>query len=346
MCQYSFVVPVYNINESFLRKCIDSILSDRTEKLELILVDDHSTNGCELICDEYAEKDNRVRVVHHKNNMGVSSARNTGVATSRGEWIIFVDADDWIEKNSCEILSSVISKDIDIVVFSAFRDSKNGSYPFGVPTGVEYFARTDEQVDNEHSMKELSDKLLKQSLISTHPMYDTLKYCWGKAFRRDFLESAKIRFPQINYCEDIVYMATILQKSKRVVMIPERLYHYRLSATSTVNSYRESALSEQRVFLRLLSEVLDEGDNNLYYATLLSMEICIARYFFNKERKASIFKKHLEARKAFSKSPFDEVFQHINIAKMKKKEKIKAILIRLRLYSLYYLGTTVKRAYL
>lgn len=343
MRKYSFVVPVFNIKESFLRTCIDSILLDRSEELELILVDDCSTNGCELICDEYAKKDSRVRVVHQNNNKGVSAARNTGATMSCGDWIIFVDADDWIENNTCEILSRFISEDIDIVVFSAYRDSTNGSRPFGASEGAEYFVRYVDQEITEQSTEVLSDKLLKQSLISTHPMFDTIKYCWGKAFRRSFLESAHLVFPEIKYCEDIVYMAKAFQSSNKVVLIPNRLYHYRVSATSTVNSYRENALSEQKDFLRLLSEAVSDRNDTIYYAAFLSMQICIARYFYNSERKTNIIKKHFETRAAFSEWPFTEVFQHIQFAGMKKKDRTKAMLIRLRLYYLYYLATKAKR---
>ena len=92
----TIVVPVYNV-EKYLRKCIDSILNQTYKNLEIILVDDGSPDNCGQICDEYAKKDNRIKVIH-KENGGVSQARNVGIDNSNGEFIAFVDPDDYIEK--------------------------------------------------------------------------------------------------------------------------------------------------------------------------------------------------------------------------------------------------------
>ena len=102
MDKISVVVPVYNV-EKYLRKCIDSIINQTYKNLEIILVDDGSPDKCGEICDEYAKKDNRVKVIHKK-NAGVSSARNDGIDNATGEYIIFVDSDDWLEDNAIEIM--------------------------------------------------------------------------------------------------------------------------------------------------------------------------------------------------------------------------------------------------
>ena len=98
----SVIVPVYNV-ERYLRQCIESITNQSYKNLQIILIDDGSKDNSGKICDEYAEKDKRVEVIH-KENTGVSAARNTGLDNAKGEWITFVDADDWVEKNFCEIL--------------------------------------------------------------------------------------------------------------------------------------------------------------------------------------------------------------------------------------------------
>ena len=91
----SVIVPVYNV-EKYLNKCLDSIISQTYTNLEIILIDDGSTDNCGKICDEYASKDKRIKVIH-KENAGVSSARNYGIQCATGDWIMFVDSDDWIE---------------------------------------------------------------------------------------------------------------------------------------------------------------------------------------------------------------------------------------------------------
>lgn len=97
----SMIVPVYKVPEQFLRKCIESCMSQTFQDMEILLVDDGSPDDCGSICDEYAGKDQRIRVIH-KTNGGLCSARNAGFLAARGEWIMFVDGDDWIEPDMCE----------------------------------------------------------------------------------------------------------------------------------------------------------------------------------------------------------------------------------------------------
>ena len=92
----SIIVPVYKVPEQYLRKCIESTIAQTLENIEILLVDDGSPDQCGKICDEYAEKDNRIQVLHKKNG-GLSSARNYGCKAAQGKWIMFVDGDDWIE---------------------------------------------------------------------------------------------------------------------------------------------------------------------------------------------------------------------------------------------------------
>ena len=106
--KFSIIIPVYKVEE-YLEKCIKSVLNQTYKNFELILVDDGSPDKCPLICDNYAKIDSRVFVIH-KQNGGVSSARNEGIKVAKGEYIWFVDSDDFVEENSLEILSEYINK--------------------------------------------------------------------------------------------------------------------------------------------------------------------------------------------------------------------------------------------
>lgn len=338
MCFCSFVVPVHNVMPEYLRQCLDSILYEKDIPIEVILVDDASSNGCEKLCDEYQKEDARVKVHHLQQNQGVSKARNTGVELSNGEWIIFVDSDDWIETTTCKRLLEEVSDEADVMIFSAYRECVSGSRPFGT---------TDKRIvyginGNEYRIADLCDKLIKQKLRTTHPMYDTIKYCWGKAYRREFIIAHSILFQSMDYCEDIVYAAEIFKNAKMVIQLPDRFYHYRMSLTSTVNSYRTNIISEQRKFLSAFGERCIVQDA-VYYAALLSMEICITRFLFHPQNHTGLIKKHLIANQCFAEQPYIDVFKYVDLSAMKKVEKWKAILIKYRLYYLYYLCTEARK---
>ena len=105
----SIIVPIYKV-EPYLRRCLDSIVNQTYTNLEIILVDDGSPDGCPQICDEYAAKDNR-RVVIHKENGGLSDARNAGLDSCKGEYVSFVDSDDWVDEKYIEILLNLATKE-------------------------------------------------------------------------------------------------------------------------------------------------------------------------------------------------------------------------------------------
>ena len=122
----SIVVPVYKVPEQYLRQCIESCINQTLRDIEIILVDDGSPDDCGKICDEYAQKDTRVRVIH-KENGGLVSARNAGFDAVRGAWHMYVDGDDWIELDTCESIFKVLNKYKDIdVVFWKFLQDRNG----------------------------------------------------------------------------------------------------------------------------------------------------------------------------------------------------------------------------
>ena len=120
----SVIVPIYN-TEKYLNQCIDSILDQTYKKLEVILVDDGSKDKCVTICDTYAKKDCRVKVIH-KANGGAASAREAGMAIATGDYVMFVDGDDWIDTNTIELCIDKIEKNksIDCVMFSYIKETE------------------------------------------------------------------------------------------------------------------------------------------------------------------------------------------------------------------------------
>ena len=122
----SVIIPVYNTEKEYLEKCLDSVRNQTLREIEMILIDDGSTNQAGEICDEYADKDDRIKVIHQK-NQGVAVARNSGLAVAEGEWITFVDADDWCEPTMCEeILDKAVENDAEILIFTNYSVQGKG----------------------------------------------------------------------------------------------------------------------------------------------------------------------------------------------------------------------------
>lgn len=182
----SVIVPVYN-TEKWLRRCVNSILSQTFADFELLLVDDGSTDASGAICDEYTNQDSRVRVFH-KPNGGVSSARNLGLDNARGEWITFCDADDWIDPDYYNIIMSTdFSFKPDIIITGFRLQHKDGKDIY------KYHPWGDNKIKN-----------IQRLLIS---MGGTC--VWGKFFKNDLVQKHKIQFPEgIRYCEDFKFCAS------------------------------------------------------------------------------------------------------------------------------------------
>ena len=198
----SIIVPVYNV-EKYLRRCLDSIASQTFNDWECILIDDGSPDNSGVICDEYAEKDSRFRVIHQK-NAGVSAARNAGLDAARGEWVGFVDSDDWIEK---EMLFSLLSvKDIattELVMCSVKDTLELGT--FMLPADI--------------------DKKDWRNALSAF-----LPSACAKAFRREIIEANKIRFSVgVKLGEDTCFTYMYLANIHSISWVKEPLYTYFIS---------------------------------------------------------------------------------------------------------------------
>lgn len=230
MPKVSFIVPVYNIPEDFLRQCLDSLSAQTNPDWEAILVDDGSRDASGAICDEYAAADGRFRVVHQQ-NAGVSAARNTGVVQAKGERITFLDADDWVDDNLCELIGDC-NADADIVMFGYVLEYPDESMLSGLLDGQTVFQTAE-------------DKLNLQRYVLCPQTAPGGEYSPGfvccKAYRRAFFSGHALHFDtEMALCEDMVLSLLALESAGYVQMIPHRLYHYRQRpvSASAKNRYR------------------------------------------------------------------------------------------------------------
>ena len=200
----SIIVPIYKV-EKYLKQCLDSILNQTYQNMEIILVDDGSPDGCGMICDAYAAKDDRFRVIHQTND-GVAAARNAGLAAATGEWIGWVDADDWLEPDMFEyLLENALSANADICICGRFEELRRRTSHFGI---------TEKKLMNQ---AEALYALLEERYMDS-ALYDKL---WRRELFRD------IRFPAGRTYEDLATLYRLFTKAEWIMCLPEPKYHYR-----------------------------------------------------------------------------------------------------------------------
>lgn len=203
----SIIVPVYKV-EAYLDRCIETILNQTYRNFELILVDDGSPDHCPSLCEEYKKKDKRVKVLH-KENGGLSSARNAGIEVATGTYIGFVDSDDWIEYDMYEHLIHLIeTHDADIVTGAVVR-THSMTDPFQQN-------ETDEII--EYTREDYMKKFFK--IGSQECVY----YAWNKLYKRSIFDT--VRYPDGLTCEDVLGTYWALTKSKKIVTSSRVVYHY------------------------------------------------------------------------------------------------------------------------
>lgn len=264
----SIIVPVYKA-EPYLHRCVDSILAQTFTDWELILVDDGSPDQSGKICDEYAKKDQRVKVIH-KVNGGVSSARQKGLDEARGEYTIHADPDDWAEPNMLEELYNEASKkEADMVMCDFICEYKSG--------GV----ICKQEIKSSHA-DDILKKMFAQQLHGS---------CWNKLIRRECYDKYNIRFPKnIIRWEDLYVVCSLLMHPIRVAYLPKAFYHYDLiiNNNSIVRKVTKQGLDSQIQFIEHFKQIGCSLDL-LYPSMRATKELAFYSNILEKEQIISLF---------------------------------------------------------
>ena len=245
---FSIIVPIYGV-EAFLPQAIESVLAQSVSDWEMLLVDDGSKDGCGKICDDYAARDCRIRVIH-KENGGLVSARQAGANASRGRYILNVDGDDYIEPTLLEAVQRAILKtEPDIIAFNAVRVSETGELLGrlcnGSPSGMY----------QESALRELEDKVLFDMHRNSMNCYNSvlLYAIWAKAVKRELYIPLQNQVPQSIRCgEDVAVTVPAVCRCKTLLLIDESGYRYRVRGDSMVNSFHQGELQSLEELLLFL----------------------------------------------------------------------------------------------
>lgn len=267
----SIIVPVYNVEE-YLDCCIKSIVKQTYKELEIILIDDGSTDSSGNICDKYSENDNRI-VVIHKENGGLSSSRNAGLDNATGEYLAFVDADDYVEEQYIEKLyNACIKHSADISICDYYNFDENKVY-------------------NSKDNKVYEKIIDKDNLL----IFDSKSNingvaAWNKLYKASLFKG--LRFPENRVCEDIPVSYNVVYKASKIVHLQEKLYWYRNRRGSIMHS--ASLPTEQAIlaFDEFLDFCKEKIDDSLYKEKCIKMitknkaNTILENYYLSRKRNA------------------------------------------------------------
>lgn len=274
--QLTIIIPVYNV-QKFLSKCIESVLCQTYANFEVILIDDGSTDGSEKICDEYREKDQRVKVIHQQ-NAGVSNARNCGIRLAKGTYIAFVDGDDWIEKDMYEILmADLLLTGSDIAV---------GSY-------------TKEYGDKKKTFSSQGKKLILDQEDAIKEMLRKNLYSWelcDKVYKKFLFENLYLD-ESISHGEDLLMNWYIFNIAKKIIYHPIYKYHYierqNSACTSDFSTNKLTFVkSTEKVYRESIksSSIIQKITFGLYLTSILHM--CLRMLQSNPDKYQKIINKY------------------------------------------------------
>ena len=253
---FSVVVPVYNV-EKYLKECVDSVLSQTFTDFELILVNDGSKDSGPAICDEYAKKDSRVKVIH-KENGGQSTARNRGIEEATGEFAVFLDSDDLIcDNNFFQDVKNEIEDNTDIVVFRYCKY---------------YGDRTDEcgislaGLNSDNKAEFLRDLVKRDAFFCS---------CWSKCTRMSILKENNIIFDTSLSCEDMDWYYNVVSKADNFKVIDKPYIYYRQRENSVTSSFKKKSITDYIFTINKWSEefqkIEDEGEKAVMLSSLAKL---------------------------------------------------------------------------
>lgn len=269
--KFSIIIPVYNV-ENYLRKCVDSVLQQSYKNIEIILVDDGSTDASSLICEEYAKKDIRVKVIH-TSNKGVVAARKTGITLASGKYIVGVDADDWIDKDRIGNIVKTINATHADMVYSAdmYIEKENNSV-----------IKNHDIFEGEYAVDKVEEIISKMSDASkcfSHPKVEWALWLW--TIKAEILkEKAQLIDDKIDRGEDLLMVWLSLFSSKKVAVVKNCTYHYfqrNNSITKKAINMEERVLWYQNVKRELIHH---KASSNILKSLLVLMHwICLSNNY-------------------------------------------------------------------
>ena len=320
MDKVSVVVPIYNV-EKYLNKCIDSIINQTYKNLEIILVDDGSLDNCPKICDSYQKEDNRIKVIH-KENGGLSDARNAGIEIATGKYICFIDSDDFISKEYIDTLYKMCIKhnaDIAECDYIKFKDEKDIIEDEGILQEQEY----------------TNIEMLNRLYVKNYSIKTTI--AWNKLYKIDLF--TEIRYPKGKLHEDEFTTYKLIYKSKKVVETDKKLYYYRQNDKSIMGKkFNEKRYDALEAFQKRKEFFKNKGNKDFYNKSDIKYQNKLINFY-------CLTKKYMKDSKQQQKKLLGLANENFNNMDRKIRYKVKFIFFKFFPNVYYNIWKIIRKKY-
>ena len=339
----SIVIPIYNA-EKKLSRCISSVLDQKYSNIEIILIDDGSKDNSLIIANEWKKKDSRIKVIS-KENGGVSSARNKGIANSKGDYIMFVDADDWVEPEFCAFFYDNFKNNPDVQIISS----------------AAYINKNDEEIENPFwngekkyftgkEKEEMELQAIFKEAASYVPRFATFGTTWAKAYDVEWLRKQNIIYePELRRGQDTVFNLHAFETAEKVLYVKRFLYHYRMNSGSTVNKYTEGTIDIlERISRYILKFIKEHGKDERFYQAYNNKSIQLLSQSINsdyahKNNPKNYLTRRKELKTVLRRKCYRDNFKNINTENIPVTRKLYWSLMKYRMVDLIYLAHWVYR---
>ncbi len=315
--EVSIVVPIYNV-EKYLRRCFDSLINQTFTNIEIIALNNGSTDNSLNILKEYANRDKRIKIIDN-NNLGVSEARNIGIKEAKGNYIVFVDSDDWIDKDMVEVLhNSIDSNFCDLVMCTYIREFEDHSKEkvFNLPEVNLY-------VDNEVKEQLLRKLVGPVGKELANPEYlDALGTVWAKMYKTSMLKDKDLKFvdlKEIGSGEDTLFNIFVFNEVNKVILLNKPMYHYwRGNSNSITSRYIPNFVEKRRNYFNYMKDFIKDNNLGNEYEIALNNRICTSVLGMgllecSKSNNISFFNKIRNIKRILREDYIDKAYRNLEL---------------------------------
>ena len=336
----SIIVPVYNVVD-YIDKCIGSIVEQSVYECEIIIVDDGSNDGSREKCREWADKDDRIKLIE-QSNQGVSSARNKGIAESHGEYIVFVDGDDYLENNFLYEMEKCFEEYpmADIVLCGYKYDDCGKKSDYSFFKGNRVLGENDRDELICRAIGVYNEKIERKTHIGVP---------WAKIYKKSFIEAHNIKFDiDMPRMQDLIFNIKCFKRISQVIYIDKQLYNYVRRAQSTANGYNIRYVEQAKLIIKKINDELALSGNASVreaaeYKTILLLIEAIRLMYSNKQCTYSLIKRTRNIRELCLEEPFQSAiaasYKNINNS---FSRTLFLYALKLKLFSIAYLLVWIK----